>query len=140
MSVNYNYNAKVGKVIDGDSVILLVDVGFRLSIEMNIRLTGINAPELNSVDDKERFVARQAKEYLQSLLTPGSKVTIKTSKPRKDKFGKWQAEIVNNFGVNVGEALVAEKLASRIERVKGAEVMAGIDAGDVVEPILEANE
>jgi 5'-nucleotidase len=140
MSVNYNYNATVGKVIDGDSVILLVDVGFRLSIEMNIRLTGINAPELNSVDDKERFVARQAKEYLQSLLAPGSKVTIKTSKPRKDKFGKWQAEIVNNFGVNVGEALVAEKLASRIERVKGAEVMAGIDAGDVVEPILEANE
>jgi micrococcal nuclease len=140
MSVNYNYNAKVGKVIDGDSVILLVDVGFRLSIEMNIRLTGINAPELNSVDDKERFVARQAKEYLQSLLPVGSKVVIKTSKPRKDKFGKWQAEIVNNFGVNVGEALVAEKLASRIERVKGAEVMMGVDAGDVVEPILEANE
>lgn len=46
----YNYKAKVNRIIDGDTVNLTIDLGFRLTYTANCRLAGINAPELKNVD------------------------------------------------------------------------------------------
>jgi len=53
----YTYKAKLNRVIDGDTVNLTIDLGFRLTYTANCRLAGINAPEMNTEDGKVSKVA-----------------------------------------------------------------------------------
>ena len=41
----YRYNAKVTRVVDGDTVDAEIDLGFDITIKKRIRLAEINAPE-----------------------------------------------------------------------------------------------
>lgn len=82
----YEYKAEVVRIIDGDSVVLRVDVGFRMTTEQSFRLYGIDTPELRSSDPDERKAARDAKEHLAAYLPVGSFVKLKTHKA--DKYGR----------------------------------------------------
>jgi micrococcal nuclease len=53
----YQYKAKLNRVIDGDTVNLTIDLGFRLTYTANCRLSGINAPEINTEQGKVSKVA-----------------------------------------------------------------------------------
>jgi micrococcal nuclease len=53
----YTYKAKLNRVVDGDTVNLTIDLGFRLSYTANCRLAGINAPEMNTEEGKTALVA-----------------------------------------------------------------------------------
>lgn len=59
MSVSslWHYRASLVRVIDGDTVVLLVDTGFGGRHEVAIRVAGIDAPELPSVDGIAATVA-----------------------------------------------------------------------------------
>ena len=106
----YTYSATVIRIVDGDSVWLEVDVGFRMSYRDNFRLVRINAPELRSKDPAIKLAAYQAKDRLEELIPPGTKVTIKTAK--SGKYGRWLAEITavgaDGMDYNVNEKLLAE--------------------------------
>jgi len=41
----YKYNAKLIRVIDGDTIDALIDLGFNVWVKKRIRLYGINTPE-----------------------------------------------------------------------------------------------
>lgn len=41
----YEYHARALRVIDGDTVVLDVDLGFRVRTTMTVRLKGVNCPE-----------------------------------------------------------------------------------------------
>jgi micrococcal nuclease len=82
----YTYKAKVGRVIDGDTVVLEIDLGFNIFHVMSCRLLGVNAPELNAKDEETQFYAVKSKEFLMSLLPVGKIVTIKSKK--LDKYGR----------------------------------------------------
>ena len=45
LSSVYSYTAEVVRVVDGDTVELAVDCGFRLTFKDRFRLAFINAPE-----------------------------------------------------------------------------------------------
>ena len=45
----YTYKAKLKRVIDGDTVDLVVDAGFYISVHQRFRLKGIDAPEIFGV-------------------------------------------------------------------------------------------
>jgi micrococcal nuclease len=81
MSKNpYTYNASVVRVIDGDTVIMDVDLGFGLWIRgQSFRLLGINAREHDVPGGLE------AAANLATLLPAGRVVTITSVKP--DKYG-----------------------------------------------------
>lgn len=53
----YTYKAKLNKVIDGDTVNLTIDLGFRMSMTANCRMAGINAPEMDTEEGKAAKVA-----------------------------------------------------------------------------------
>jgi endonuclease YncB( thermonuclease family) len=53
----YQYKATLNRVIDGDTVNLTIDLGFRLTYTANCRLAGINAPEMNTDEGKTAKVA-----------------------------------------------------------------------------------
>lgn len=76
----YNYKAHVIKVIDGDTVKLDIDLGFRVHWTSNCRIAGIDSPEMGS----EKGEA--AKEFLKSLLPEGKQIVIKSLK--LDKYGR----------------------------------------------------
>ena len=82
----YTYKAQVGRVIDGDTVVLEIDLGFNIFHVMSCRLLGVNAPELNAKDEETKFYAVKSKEFLMSLLPVGKIVTIESKK--LDKYGR----------------------------------------------------
>lgn len=83
----YNYRATVVRVVDGDTVDLLVDLGFAISRKERFRLAEINCPETTTPEGLE------AKRYVTELLAPGQVVTIDTKKDRTDRYGRFIATI-----------------------------------------------
>jgi len=104
----YTYNATVLRVIDGDTVQLNIDLGFRMYFKANCRLNGLNTKELNSKDEGERELANKAKQYLESL-TPVNK-SVRIDSKSLDKYGRPLIELyVDDLHVN--ESLLKEGLA-----------------------------
>jgi micrococcal nuclease len=100
----YTYNAKILKVIDGDTVELLVDMGMHHWIRQRIRFTDIDTAELRSSCEAERVEAKRAKEFVENALAFSLKrettllehlnhpdVIIKTEK--EGSFGRFIATV-----------------------------------------------
>lgn len=88
----YTYQAKLIDVIDGDTIDLMIDLGFGVHVKERCRLYGIDAPEMPTE------AGRNAKSRLESLIgavTGELHVqTIKmTRKPKEktDKYGRYLA-------------------------------------------------
>jgi len=91
----YLYKVKsIDKVVDGDTVILTVDLGFYLSFKIKVRLKGFDAPEIfRPANEKEKEAGFQVKEYLTKLLVENQQdLFIKTSKV-PGIYGRWEGEI-----------------------------------------------
>ncbi len=71
-SLLYTFKAKVSEVVDGDTVKALLDIGFGITVLRTLRLRGINAKDLNTVQGKK------AKEFIVSNVLDLSFVVIKT--------------------------------------------------------------
>lgn len=101
----YRYKAVVDRVVDGDTLVLLVDVGFSITVKEKFRLSNINAPELKT--DK----GKQVKQLLiQKIL--GKNIEIKSE--GKDKYGRWLA-IIYLDGENVNQWLLDNAYATKYE-------------------------
>ncbi len=75
----YEYNAKVLRVVDGDTVDVLIDVGFSTFKKERVRLHGINTPECRTRDLEEKKKGLAAKDRLETLIASCSnKCIIKT--------------------------------------------------------------
>lgn len=95
----YNYKATVERVVDGDTVVLNIDLGFTVHWKSSCRLWGINTPELNSKDQEARIKALEAKQYLIDKLPAGSKLLINSKE--LDKYGRPLVEIfINDVNIN----------------------------------------
>ena len=82
----YTYKAKVARVIDGDTVVLEIDLGFKIFHVMSCRLLNVNAPELNAEDEQTKAAAKASRGFLMYLLGVGKIVTIESKK--LDKYGR----------------------------------------------------
>jgi len=49
----FQYRAALSRVIDGDSAVLLVDVGFSARVEVEVRLLDVHAPERRQLGGAE---------------------------------------------------------------------------------------
>ncbi len=105
----YEYNAKVLKIVDGDTLDVSVDLGFSMKFEMRIRMYGINAPETRTKDLAEKTCGLKTKNRLAELLE-NKDVVIKTIKDEKEKYGRYLATILL-AGIDINEQLVSEGLA-----------------------------
>ena len=52
----YEYNAKLDRVVDGDTVDAMIDLGFDTWVHKRIRLEGIDAPETRTRDLDEQNI------------------------------------------------------------------------------------
>lgn len=91
--MTYQYNAEVIRWVDGDSVWLMVDLGFRMSTYTYFRLYGVDTPE------RGQHGYAEAKAFVEKVAPEGTKVQISTYKD-PDKYGRWLAEVtpLGEFG------------------------------------------
>ncbi len=111
----YTFKATVVRVIDGDSLWLRVDVGFRMTYTDNFRLARINTPEIRTKDAAIKEKAYEAKARLEELAPQGAEVLIQTDK--SGKYGRWIAELTvshptTGTQINVNNLLLEEGLAT----------------------------
>ena len=85
----YEYKAKIVRVIDGDTVDALVDLGFETHVHRRLRLFGIDAPEIRG---PSREHGEAAKEYLASLVDQ-CEVLVSTTRDKREKYGRYLAKI-----------------------------------------------
>lgn len=94
------------RIIDADTVCLMVDMGFGTRFEGTFRLYGINAPEMNTA------AGREAKEFAAEWFASAGTLHIDSYKP--DKYGRWLATIWSDKqGVPLNEALIMSGHAVR---------------------------
>ena len=49
MEPNYRYMAKLGRVVDGDTMDVVIDLGFYVELRERVRLAGMDTPEIYRV-------------------------------------------------------------------------------------------
>jgi micrococcal nuclease len=111
----YKYNAQVLKVIDGDTLDLFIDLGFKVGFNSRVRLIGIDTPEKNFPYGKV------VKDYLINLLE-GNKVYLDVTK--KDKYGRYLGLVYLNESDNlsVNELLINENMAKAYHGASRADI------------------
>jgi len=88
----YEYTATILRVVDGDTVDALIDIGFSVHVKKRIRLYGINAPESRTRDKEEKQRGLAAKARLKELLK-GNKNTVQIKSHGVGKFGRCLGEL-----------------------------------------------
>ncbi|MCK3685035.1 thermonuclease family protein [Maribellus sp. YY47] len=110
----YTYHTKVDRVVDGDTMDLVIDLGFKITTLQRIRLRGINTPETYNVkrDSEEYKKGMEAKEYVvQRMEDNNYEVIVETNKD-VGKFGRYIGIIrFSDSPVTLNDDLVAKGLA-----------------------------
>lgn len=106
----YTYRAFVVRVLDGDTIEVVVDLGFGVRSTQVLRLRGIDCPELVSREGKE------AKAFVEKLLPPSTRVLIKTTK--SDKYDRYLADVFipqkGGSNLYLNNELLQKGLAARV--------------------------
>ena len=112
----YEYNAKVLRVVDGDTIDVMIDLGMSVHVKERLRLLGVNSPETFGVkkDSEEYKKGLKVKQWLVAQFKPewGSsncyacasmdglfpltglpEVRIVTTKDKKGKYGRYLATV-----------------------------------------------
>lgn len=81
----YTYKAVVKRTVDGDTLIVRINLGFRTWVTRRLRLRGIDCPE------KTTGVGRRATLFVQKIFDASPFAVVKTYKD--DKYGRMLADI-----------------------------------------------
>ena len=111
----YEYDFTVTRVIDGDTVIGDIDLGFGVVLKDRvIRLHGINTPELRSKNLSEKILAQKAKQFVIDTLK-GKDICLMSIRDKKGSFGRILGVIYykdeEGYEGDLSMALIDEHLA-----------------------------
>jgi micrococcal nuclease len=110
----YEYFVKnVTNVVDGDTIDVLIDLGFDILFQSRVRLAGIDTPESRTRDLKEKALGLESKEYLKKQLKDAKSVIIKTEKMNStEKFGRILGWLyVNGDTVSLNDKMINDGYA-----------------------------
>lgn len=106
----YEYEVKeVVSVYDGDTVTLVVDLGFGINYKIKVRLFGIDTPEMRGDERPQGIIAR---DWLRERLANAERITIKTVRDKQGKYGRYLGMLhVDDSVLSVNAELVTEGMA-----------------------------
>ena len=110
----YEYFVKnVTSVVDGDTIDVVVDLGFDIMFASRVRLAGIDTPESRTTDKAEKILGLESKEYLKKQLKDAKSVVIKTEKMNSsEKYGRILGWIyVNGDTVSLNDKMINDGYA-----------------------------
>lgn len=106
----HTYNAELLRVIDGDTVELMVDLGFNVTYRATFRLYGVNAPETRTTNLVEKQLGLDAKRWLTDKLN--GPIVVQTLKDDvQEKFGRYLVKLFV-ADVCINDLMITEKMAS----------------------------
>lgn len=99
----YEYAATIERVVDGDTLVLLLDLGFSVYRRERVRLRGVRAPERGTLEGERisRYVARR---------WAGAVCVVVTHRDRRDRYGRYLAD------VRVGDDVINDAIVRAIAR------------------------
>jgi len=108
----YEYKCKVKRVVDGDTMDVILDLGFDVHHAVRVRMAGIDTPESRTRDKDEKARGKLSKAFLKESIK-GKKIVLKTKiKDSKGKFGRVIAEVWAEFEKgslrNINELMIKE--------------------------------
>ena len=107
------YVREVKNVVDGDTIDVIIDLGFDILFASRVRLAGIDTPESRTKDLNEKALGLEAKEYLKKQLKDAKSVVIKTEKmDSSEKYGRILGWIyVDNNTVSLNDQMIEDGYA-----------------------------
>ena len=91
----YEYACKVDRVVDGDTIDVVLDLGFDILYRCRVRLYGIDTPESRTRDKDEKVRGKLASAFL---------------KDSKGKFGRVLGNVIVD-GLNLNQVMIDNFLA-----------------------------
>jgi micrococcal nuclease len=110
----YEYFVKnVTNVVDGDTIDVIIDLGFDILFASRVRLAGIDTPESRTKDLAEKALGLESKEYLKKHLKDAKSIIIKTEKINStEKFGRILGWLyVNGETVSINDKMINDGYA-----------------------------
>jgi len=113
---DYKYKAKLVSVVDGDTIEVIMDLGFYIELKERLRLAGVNTPEIFRVkkNSKEYKLGIKAKKYVEKRLQDnGNEFVVETKK--RGKWRRWIAKIyLRDSDKTLNEELVEKGLGKKV--------------------------
>ena len=107
----YEYGCTVTRVVDGDTIDVILDLGFSILHKCRVRLYGIDTPESRTRDKDEKVRGKLASKYLKDAIDNGKKVILRSKlKDSKGKYGRVLGEIVVD-DININVSMIENYLA-----------------------------
>ncbi len=105
----YEYRCSIERVVDGDTVDVTIDLGFKIFHKARVRLYGIDTPESRTRDKDEKARGLLAKSYIVDKVESTENIIIRTKKDAKGKFGRILGELIVD-NTNLNEAMISKHL------------------------------
>ena len=110
----YQYKCKIIKVLDGDTVDIDLDLGFKIILaNQRVRMAGVDTPESRTTIAEEKIRGLLSKKKLAEKLPIGSWQIIETQKSdsNDDKFGRILGVFILEDGTRVNDWLIQNNYA-----------------------------
>jgi micrococcal nuclease len=107
------YRASIERVVDGDTVHVLLSLGLDEYTYRMVRIADINAPEVFSGPKEERERGKAARDFLAALAPPGTQCRLATKRDAAS-FGRYVANIELADGRDLATVLVEAGHAVRV--------------------------
>jgi micrococcal nuclease len=111
----YTYQCNTIRVIDGNTVDAIIDLGFNVTIRQRIKLYGANVQDIRSLNEAEKAKAVASKNRLTELLS--NEFICETILNKRGKAGRIMGNLytVDSQGNknSVSEQLIQEGFAER---------------------------
>jgi len=102
----YEYVCKVERVVDGDTIDVVLDLGFDILYKSRVRLYGIDTPESRTRNKDEKARGKMATAFLEDAINNGKQVVIQTKlKDSRGKFGRVLGDVVVD-GININQSMI----------------------------------
>ncbi|MFP3975179.1 MAG: thermonuclease family protein [Chloroflexota bacterium] len=117
MEPSYRYRAELGRVVDGDTIDAVIDLGFYIKITERLRLEGLDTPEIYGVPEasEEYRKGMEARSYVERRLGQNDhQMIVDTGK--RGKWRRWVATVyLPDSDKSLNEELIEEGLAERVD-------------------------
>ena len=102
----YHYRADLKRVVDGDTIDVILDLGFDIHMQARIRFAGINAPESRTKDLVEKQKGLESKRFVEDWLGNIDQIIIETQLDKKGKFGRILGRVLNPAGDCLNDEMI----------------------------------
>lgn len=117
----YEYNAKLDRVIDGDTIDVTIDLGFKITTNQRVRFAHINVPEIFKVplDSPEYKRGMKAKRYVERRLKQNHNEMRLVTYKWVGAYGRYTGIIwLGDSKISLNDELVGKGLAEKIRKNK----------------------